>query len=681
MALPPKLLSLLQRRATITVVSFLLALASVVSVVALYYQQNPFLEAFEAKSYDLRFKQWRGPLAPSSNIAIIAIDDKSIAELGRFPWSRVEYVRLLDTLSTAGAKVVLMDAFFPEAESTAVDQAFAAALQRAGNVVLATTYEFDSEFRVIGSLRTLAAIENSAAGIAHINLLPEDDGTVRRNLLIVDDEGSVVPSLGVAGAMAALDVEELAPGTFGILVGEREAPVDSNFAMWINFTGGPGSYPYYSFTDIVHGRIAPEQLKDKILFLGATALGIYDVRVTPFHGNTPGVEVHATVADNIISGRFIQQSGIEALFDILFIIVLGFVTYYLTLRLRLYSAIPATLLLVLGYVWLTYQLFLTGHWVSMIYPPLAAFLALLSGGSYRYLVLERSAREMRSMFSTYLTPKLVARLEQEPELAKIGGDSKDITVLFTDIKGFTSFSEKHTPQEVVSRLNEYLDAMVRVIERYDGTIDKFIGDGIMIYWGAPVPQPDHAQLAMECVLAMRATMRDLCVQWAAAHIEPFSLRGGIQSGEVVAGNIGSRGKKMEYTVIGDTVNMAARLEGTAKYYGVEFLVGEEAYKRTSHQYRFRELDKIRMVGKQVPVTVYELLGTISEGITPLTGQFAEALQLYRLHQWRAALQAFETLVENYPNDQPSRIYCERCHYFIKNPPPQEWDGVFNRLDK
>ena len=680
MALPmPRKRPLRGRGASL--VSLLIAVVSVLTVVVLYYYQNPFLEAFEAKTYDLRFKNWRGPIAPSDNIAIVAIDEKSVAELGRFPWSRAEYIRLLDKLSEAGAKALLVDAFFPEAESAEVDQAFAAAVKKAGNVVLAVAYEFDSEFRVIGSTRSLDSIEASAAGVAHINFSPDDDGINRRNLLLVEADGKLVPTLGLAGAMAALGVTELSPGAYGIALDNRDIPVDGNYAMWINYTGPRGSYPYYSFTDIVHGRIAPEALQGKLLFLGATALGIYDMRVTPFHSNTPGVEVHATIADNIISGRFIRQSGIEALSDILFIVVMGFATYYLTIRLRYYAVIPVTALLSAGYIWFTYQAFLAGHWLSMIYPPLAAGIAFLAGGGYRYLVLERSAREMRSMFSSYLSPKLVARLEREPDSAKIGGDNKDITVLFTDIKGFTSFSEKHSPQEVVERLNEYLDAMVHVVDRFDGTVDKFIGDGIMVYWGAPLSQPDHASLAIGCVLEMEATMHQLCTRWERAGKEPFSLRAGIQSGEVVAGNIGSRGKKMEYTVIGDTVNMAARLEGTAKYYGLEFLVGEDTYRRTCDRYCYREIDRIRMLGKEIPVTVYELVGGGAEAVPPLVEMFTEALHLYRSLQLNEAKQRFVMILERFPSDRPSRIYLERCDYFARTPPPEDWDGVFNRLDK
>ena len=666
--------------------SFLLAIISVAIVTTLYYQQNSFLEAFEAKTYDLRFKALRGPIPATPNIGIVAIDDKSIAELGRFPWSRIQYVRLLEKLSAAKVKVVLFDAFFPEQESPIIDKAFSTAIKKSGNVALAMAFDFDRDFNVVGSTRSLPSIEKSAAGIGHINFLPEDDGVNRRSKLLIESDGKMFPSLGFVGAMVAMGAKDYSPDSFDIQLGNQHIPVDANYFMWINYTGPPGSYPRYSFTDIVHDRVDPALLKDKILFLGSTALGVYDMRVTPFHNNMPGVEVHATVADTIISGRFIRQTGLEALFDIVLIAIMGLLTFYLTVRVRLYGAIPATILLSAGYVWLAYLLFLGGHGVSMIYPPLAALTALLTGGSFRYLVLERSAREMRSMFSSYLSAKLVARLEKEADAVKIGGDSKEVTVLFTDIVGFTAFSENHTPRQVVDRLNEYFGEMVRVIEKFDGTVDKFIGDGIMAYWGAPLAQPDHEKLAIACILDMKKTMETLSAQWKTAGVEPFMIRGGVQSGEVIAGNIGLRGKKMEYTVIGDTVNQAARLEGVAKYYGVDFLVGGDTYHNTCDIYSYREMGKIRVFGKQVPVAIYELLGLQSQlqsdsHRSRLIVQFAAALALYGERNWERASQSFSSILEEFPTDKPSKIYLMACEYFKKNPPPDDWDGIFNRRRK
>lgn len=663
------------------VVSLLLAFASIFAVTLLYYTQNPFLEAFEAKTYDLRFKTMRGALVPNPDIAIIAIDDKSIAELGRFPWTRTEYARLIKALSDAGAKVVLFDAFFPEHESVKADQAFAAAAKQAGNVVLATSFDFDPAFNITGRIGSIPELERVVNGVGHINFLPENDGVNRRSLLLIEEGGKFTPSLGLRGAMAALGEKEFVPGTYDVALGEHHIPVSADYAMWINFTGPPGIYPRFSFADVAKGRVDPALLKNKILFVGATALGIYDMRVTPFHGNTPGVEVHATIADNIISGRYIRQTGLEAVIDISFIVLLGAIAYFLTTRLRLYSALPVTLVFIAGYVVLSYEFFLQGHWISMVYPPIAAFTALMVGGSFRFLVLERSARKMRAMFSSYLSDKLVARLEKDPEAAKLGGDTKEVTVLFTDIRGFTSYSEGHTPQEVVARLNEYLGEMVRVVEKFDGTVDKFIGDGIMVYWGAPLAQPDHAELALSCIRAMNEKMNELRARWENEGVEPFFIRGGLQSGDVVAGNIGFAGKKMEYTVIGDTVNQASRLESTAKYYGISFLVGETTYEKTSALCRYRELDRIRVVGKQMPVRIYEPAGFSAGMDEAMVGQFNAALALYRERKWREAAERFAEISQRLPEDKPCKIYIERCEYFAGNPPAENWDGVFNRDEK
>ncbi len=664
-----------------TALSISLVVLSIFSVLFLYYTQNPFLEAFEAKTYDLRFRDLRGPIKPSPNIGIIAIDEKSIAELGRYPWSRDRYAQLLDRLSAAKVKAVLFDAFFPERESAAHDRLFAAATKRAGNVVLAVVFDFDKHGRRISITRSLPEIEQGAIGVGHINQQPDDDGVIRRNQLLIEKDGKQIPTLGLMGAMLALGETKFVPGDYEIDVGAHHIPVDAENRMWLNYVGGPGSYPRYSFTDVINGRIPAEELKGKILFLGATALGIYDMRVTPFSGNTPGVELHATVADDIISERYIRQGGMEALIDMAFIIFMGGVAFLLTTRLHLSRAIPATVLLLSGYIWFTVYMFNNGQWINMIYPVMSAVVAVLVGSGFRYLVLERSAREMRSMFSSYLSPKLVARLEKDPDAARIGGDTKEVTVLFTDVKGFTSFSEMHPPQEVVSRLNEYLGAMVHVIEEHDGTIDKFIGDGIMAYWGAPLTQPDHAKLAIDCIKAINERMKELRLQWQAEGVEPFSIRGGLQSGEVVAGNVGLAGKKMEYTVIGDTVNQAARLEGTAKYYGVAYLVGENTYRRTREICRYREVDKIRVVGKQLPVTIYEPLDGVSMLDAEAAGQFEKALALYRARKWAEALAAFQAVLGAVAEDKPSKIYVERCEYFMHSPPAADWDGVFNRAEK
>ena len=661
-------------------VAWLLAVAAVAVVTALYYHQNAFLEGFEARTYDLRFKSLRGPIPASSDIAIIAIDERSIAALGRFPWSRQAYVRLLDKLQAVQPRGVLFDAFFPEVESAAADQALADAIRRAGNVVLATSYDLDRQLQPRSRLGSLPALEQAARGVAHINLIPEEDGVNRRNLLLVQEGGRQVPSLGLAGAMLALGVEHPVAEPFAVHLGERLVPVGGDGELWINYPGRSGAYTRLSFIDVLQGQVDPAQLRGKIIFVGATALGIYDMRVTPFDANTPGVEVHAAVADDILSERYIHRTGLQSLFDLLMISVVGLLCFWLTARLRLQAAILASMTVIAIYIVLCYALFVQGQWVSMVYPPLAGLTALLTGGAWRYTVLDRKTRALRAMFSSYLSNKLVTQLEKNPAAVRIGGDTRDVTVMFTDIKGFTAFSERHRPQEVVQRLNEYLAAMVEVILDHDGTVDKFMGDGILAYWGAPLAQPDHAHRAVACAQAMRRRMRDLTAEWRERGDEPLEMRGGLQSGDVVAGNIGSRGLKMEYTVIGDTVNQASRLEGMAKYFGVDFVVGDATYLKTCDSFRYRRLDRVRVVGKDIPVAIHELRGDVGPEEFP-EAEFAGALDHFRQQHWDEAQAAFELILAQCPEDAPSRIYLERCKHYRLAPAGADWDGVFNRQEK
>jgi adenylate cyclase len=662
---------------------FLLTLLTLVVVVVLYYRQTPVLEGFEAKTYDLRFELGRGPVSPSADIAIIAINDKSIAELGRFPWSRSTFTALVDEVHKAGAKALLMDVFFPEPEGPKVDKAFAAALARAGNVSLAIAFEFAPDGRVIGVTGNIPILKQASYAEGHINFLPDKDGVNRRTMLLVPHEGSLVPSLGLQGAMAALGVKEVVQRPYSVRVGERRVPTDYYDTMLINFLGPPGAFPMYSFADVMKGRIAPEELHDKILFLGMTALGIYDMRVTPFHGNTPGVEINATICDNILRGHFVRRSIPEALLDLLFIILVGALVFFSTFRLRPVHALLLLPLVLGGYVVLAVVMFGKGHWLSIIYPLTSGILAYTVAAGFRFVILDRRSREIHSVFSSYVSKKIVDELVRHPERATIGGDHRQITILFLDIKGFTSISERLPAMELVSTLNRYFDVLTKVIMEHDGTVDKFLGDGLMAYWGAPLAVAHHEAKGAACILALKEAVARLLESHP--ELPEFTFRAGLNNGDVVAGNIGAPGRKMEYTVIGDTVNLAARLEGTAKFYGVDNLVSESLYAATSNDFIYRELDRIRVVGKKIPITIYELLASGKEGVDDnihkMLSLFAQGLQAYRDKRWQDASGIFEALCQRYPDDKPSQLYLERCRRYIKEPPPENWDTIFQRKEK
>ncbi len=653
----------------------------------MYFFHAGFLDSIEARSYDFRFKVVRGPLEPDPRIGIIAIDEKSIDELGRFPWSREVYAPLLDNLKAAGTKAVLFDAFYPEVQNEKADKAFEDAITRSGIVTLATAFDFAEDWSITDQVISIPRLTEAAKNTAHINFLPDEDGVNRWNLLVIPHEDWPYLSLGLVGAMEALDLtlEDLDGDESNIFLGERTIPMDFMGRMLINYTGGPGIYETFSFSDIAEGRIPPERLKGRILFLGATALGVYDMRETPFHPNTPGVEVHAAIADNIIKGNFIAKGGSETLIDIMLIMFPALLVYFISLKFKPIVALPTAGGVLLAVFVFANVMFSSGSWISMVYPTMSI------GGTYamtaylRFYLSDKKAREMRNIFSSYVSKKVVDELVQHPDAAKIGGDKKDISIVFSDVKGYTSYSEKRTPEEVVKTLNEYLGAMSSVIIDSDGTLDKFLGDGIMAYWGAPLPQENHHEQAVRCAIGMIKRLGELREKWISEGTEPFSIRVGLNSGKVIAGNIGAVGKKMEYTVIGDNVNLASRLEGTAKVYGVTILVSEATYEPTKEKFLYRELDYIRVVGKTQPIRVYEVFQALDEPVDEAlkgrTKRFEEALKLYRSRNFRDSKAIFKELRGLDPDDLASQVYIDRCKSFIATPPPVDWDGVFVRTSK
>ncbi len=676
-------------------ITFAITAGVILLTLVLYYSNAGFLDSIEDRSYDFRFRVIRGEVPHNDRIGIIAIDEKSIGELGRFPWSREVYAPMLANLKKAGTKAVLFDAFYPEEQDKKIDQGFAKAIEESGIVTLSAAFGLGNP-DVPPVTVSIDPLTEAAKNTAHINFIPDEDGVNRWNaIVLVAGEDMVIPSLGFAGAMEALGLgpDDMELGDIYINLGERQIPVEyiqtpdgSILGLTlINYSGPPGIYETFSFSDIYAGRIPDEKLKDRILFLGSTALGVYDMRESPYHPNTPGVEVHAAVADTIIGGNFISKGGIETLIDIILIIFPALLVYFISLKFKPIVALPTAGGVLLAVFVFANVMFSQGSWISMVYPTMSI------GGTYaltaylRFYLSDKKAREMRSIFSSYVSKKVVDQLVKHPEAARIGGDKKDVTIVFSDVKGYTSYSEKRTPEEVVKTLNEYLGAMSSVIVDSDGTLDKFLGDGIMAYWGAPLPQEDHHAHGVRCALDMIKRLGQLQEKWISEGTEPFSIRVGLNSGEVIAGNIGAVGKKMEYTVIGDNVNLASRLEGTAKVYGVTILVGESTYKPTKEKFLYRELDYIRVVGKAKPIRVYEVLQALDEPVdAALKGRakrFDEALKLYRSKNFKDAKAIFRELKGLEPDDLASQVYIDRCKSFMATPPPVDWDGVYVRTSK
>lgn len=580
---------------------------AIMSVLALYYMQTGFLESVEAMTYDLRFKALRGPLAPDPEIAIVAIDEKSIAELGRWPWSRKRFAELIDYASEAGARAILLDVLFSEPSSPEADREFAEALKRSGRSTLATALFFSEGGTINNVLQNIPELQDAAKSVGHINILPDNDGVVRWTPLVLSYNGDPYHSLALKAVMSELGVDEADAGDYEITVGPISIPTDIDQRMLINYIGPPGAYKRFSFTDIVNGRVGKKELKGKTLIVGATAVGIYDMRVTPYSSNSSGVELNANIVDNVLRGNFIRKGGIEALIDLVSIVALGVLASLIMLRVRTALAVPLIFPLTGGYAWFVYYLFLKGHWVSMVYPVLGIALCTLAGSYVRFFVLEKKTREIRTMFSSYVSRAVVDELVRHPERAKVGGESKELTIMFSDIKNYTGYSEKRTPREVVDILNEYLAVMTEVIFKYNGTLDKYLGDGILAFWGAPMDQEDHAELAVRCALEMFEKLKGLQDGWKARGIEPLDCGIGLNTGEVIVGNIGMAGKKVEYTAIGDNVNLTYRIQNLHRDMRKP-IISESLYERIKHIADARFMGSERVKGKQEPLNVYVVTG-------------------------------------------------------------------------
>lgn len=576
-------------------------------VVVLYYMQANFLEGFEAKTYDMRFKALRGPVEHNSDIVIIAIDEKSVAELGRFPWSREFFGKLIDFTSKAGAKAVLLDVLFPEEESKEVDAILASSIKDAGIVTLAAAFAFSEDGRATSIIDNISVLAGSAKNTAHINIFPDEDGVIRWTRLVIPYKGKLYPSLALTAAMEAMGVEEIEVRDHEIVLGSPSIPTGRDAGILINYMGPPGSYETFSFSDVIKGRVAPGHLRDKLIFVGATAIGIYDMRITPFSNNSTGVQVNANIADNILRGNFMQRGGTEAFIDLLSIIVMGLMASLITVRLRAAFAFPLVLTLAGGYIVFSYLTFLAGRWISMVYPIVCAVLSYSIAAYMRFFYLDRKAKQIRSMFSSYVSKKVVDELIKNPELAKIGGESRVITIMFADIKNYTTYSEKRKPHEVVKTLNDYLAEMANVIIEYEGTLDKFLGDGILAYWGAPLEQEDHAERAVRCALEMIRRMQGLQRKWVSEGTEPLSFGIGINTGEVIVGNIGAEEKKKEYTVIGDNVNLTQRIQNESRDVNCP-VITEALYERVKDIAVAEPMGAVTVKGKYIPFNIYALRG-------------------------------------------------------------------------
>jgi adenylate cyclase len=587
---------------------------------------------------------------------------------GRWPWPRIMHAELFDFLSRAPAKVIAYDVNFADEDKTIAikvgdatmsgaesDRALADSIKKAGTVILLADATYggaaadvrplpDSGYRqldvpgiaerttVFSPFEALAA---GASGLGHNLFVLDPDGPIRHTVPFVRSGGRAIASLGLS---AALRVAAVAPGEIRVdgqllRLGDRAMPLEwrhvqsqtgTESYLWglINFHGPAllddmksHTYPTYSFFDLFYSEeqilagqkpdVDPAVFKDKIVFVGVTASGLFDVFETPFaHGKMPGIQVHAAVADDLLSNRFMRPApdGLR----IATVLIAGLAIGVTATLVPAWWATGATAVLLAIAAWAATRLFANGVWVNLSQPAITSSVALFGGVGYQYFVEGREKRKMKKLFGQYVSKDVYDQLVANPGLARLGGQRREMSVLFSDIRGFTTVSEKGQPEDIVHMLNEYFTRMVAIVFHHHGTVDKFVGDMVMALFGAPLEDPQHAEHAVEAALDMIAELQKLNVKWAAEGREPLDIGIGINTGPMIAGNIGSD-QIMSYTVIGDAVNLGSRLESLNKQYGTRIIISDATRSHLTGAYTFRSLGDVIVKGKTKTVAIFEVV--------------------------------------------------------------------------
>ena len=684
---------------------------------------------FEAKTLDLRFPYRLNFLkaqrqeANIEDIIIVDIDNRSLEKLGRFQqWPRGHHARVIDYLRAGGAACVAFDIIFSEPDTRPVeDSLLVVSTANAENVVHAFTleqeypdaflYKMDKPPAGFAANRfvlplppetvkaltsfdrfdgKLIDLYNNSAGLGFVNFLPDDDNAIRNMPLLLNFANQAYPSFALAVVMKFAGISnrevtvELGRGVrLGNSDKALQIPIDEQGRTIINYMGNKRTFRYISYYDVFAQRVPAEMFQDRIVLVGTSAPGLADLRPVPFESAFPGVEVHANVIYSILTQDFITRQSRTV--SIVVMLIFAMIAGVITMIWSPWLGILFVILLSGGYIALTTWIFFArSAWVPQVQPMLSFFIAFISVMMYRFLSEERQKQQIKGMFVHYASELIVNELIRDPSKLKLGGDKKFATAFFSDIKDFTTVSEKLSPEHLITQLNEYLSAMTDVVLEYGGYLDKYEGDAIVAVFGVPVDQPDHAERACLAALEMQRILVDLRKKWVAEKRPPFEVRIGLNSGEMIAGNIGGK-NRFNYTVISDSVNLASRLEGANKMYGTKIMLGEETYNLAKNQIVARELDFLRVKGKSKPVRVYELLARRSDGFaeslnTAFT-HFARGLEMYRLQEWQKALTEFRRVLDFKPDDGPAKEFLRRSDIFMQSPRPPDWDGVFEMRTK
>ena len=705
-----------------------LACASVAFALVALLQGSGALQSLERSTLDVRYRHLNRPAAVDSSIVLATIDDASIRyarnrlKVG-WPWPREFYGALVDYFRTGGARAVLFDVLFSEPDfgranlnAQQSDERFAQALRAAGNVALAAQLTPEDTMKnpwgashavgksppatfrqpeYSGALAPIPSFQDGAATVGAVNVRADRDGVVRRMPLVYRLADTLtVPNLGVAGLQAGRNA-----ASRSLLSSLPVGPTGSFLLYWYGPGGVDGVFKeqYLSIKSLIHSAaqlqvgetptIPPSRFEGKTVIVGGTAAGLYDRHSTPVgvegttvggEGDYPGMEIFATFLSNVRQQHYLRDFaggwpyGLALLMAVIGALLvvsrperLGWATVVMIGIGTVYVAAAA-----MAFYYLLW-------WVPVVGPALALIVGFSVTSAVSYAVEGRRRQELRSLFQRYVSPQVVDEVVREPEALEMGGEEVEGTVFFSDIKGFTGVAEQLSPPEVVEELNQYFGLATDVVLDRRAMVDKFIGDAIMAVFGAPVRQDDHAAQACLAALEMDQVLSDYYGGTEDDDRPPFRSRIGIHTGRIVVGNVGTE-RRVDYTAIGDAVNVAARLEQANKQYGTRILISEATFQDAHPSIEVRELDLLRVTGKETPIRIYEVLapsGALTEQEEDFRDRFEEGLRAYRTQQWTRARQIFSDLLAARPDDGPSNLYQQRVEERAGESLPSSWKGV------
>jgi len=675
------------------------------------------IRPYRLQTLDILFRHVPLPAA-SPNVVVVTVDQPDLDFFKKqgitWPWPRRVYTPLINYCRFAGAKAVIFDILFTEASSygPADDLSFARAATAAGNVELPFFLSRDQKppnpltpallqkagltipgplprhqphFRSV--VTPIAPLLIAADALGNVECRPDADGIYRRIPLVVPFHGKWLPTLGFAAFHHFADPGPLKFAPHALLVGKTRIPVDSRGRFLLKFRGPARAHKRFSAANVIssefrreHGLAPiypPQDFAGKYVLVGLTAPGLLDLKASPVSAVYPGVEVHATLLDDLLRGDFLKP--VPAWATWLEILLLAAAMALIVLW---FSGLLATLAgfvaLAVIYLGLTVTAFHFSWWADPVLPGIALISSFALATAYSYATEGRQKLYIRRMFGQYMSETVINHLLEHPEKLQLGGERRQVTLFFSDLAGFTTISERLDPETVVGLLNDYLSAMTEIILEEEGTVDKFEGDAIMAFWGAPLDQPDQARRACRAAWRQQAALAELNRRLIDLDLPPLSMRIGLHTGEAIVGNLGSA-RRFDYTVIGDTVNLASRLEGLNKFYSSHIMASAATVAGCGEGVEFRELDLVAVKGKEHAVRVFEVLGLTDEvppEVTWRRREFGHGLELYRQSRFHEAQVYFETILAEYPDDKPAKVFLERCWHFQLDPPPAPWDTVF-----